>query len=122
MAGWDKFSNEQYCYVTTVGRVTGKPHRIEIWFAIDGGVLYLMSGGRDRSDWVKNLRKTPEVTVEVGSGKFTGGARIIDDPEEDQRVRHVVHSKYAKAGWAGDLGEWRTTALPIAIESTESVS
>ena len=22
-----------FCYVTTTGRTTGKPHRIEIWFA-----------------------------------------------------------------------------------------
>jgi hypothetical protein len=33
-----------------------RSHRIEIWFAVHGGKLYLMSGGRDRADWVRNLR------------------------------------------------------------------
>ena len=25
---------EQYCYLTTTGRVSGRPHEIEIWFAV----------------------------------------------------------------------------------------
>jgi hypothetical protein len=27
---------EPFCYLTTVGRVSGRPHTIEIWFALDG--------------------------------------------------------------------------------------
>ena len=28
-------AGETYCYLTTTGRVTGKPHTIEIWFALE---------------------------------------------------------------------------------------
>ncbi len=40
-------AGEQYCYLTTTGRVTGRPHTIEIWFALDGGTLYMLAGGRE---------------------------------------------------------------------------
>lgn len=56
-----------YCYVTTTGRTSGNPHTIEIWFAQHGGRVYLLSGGGEGSDWVKNLRRvrTP-LTVRAG--------------------------------------------------------
>ena len=34
-------SNEDYCYLTTKGRVSGRPHEIEIWFGVHGNALYL---------------------------------------------------------------------------------
>ena len=45
----DTLADEDFCYLTTVGRVTGRPHEIEIWFAIEGQTLYMLSGGQDRS-------------------------------------------------------------------------
>jgi len=65
ISAWSRFADERVCYLTTRGRVSGRPRRIEIWFALDGDTLYLLSGGRERSDWVKNLRKTPEVALPV---------------------------------------------------------
>lgn len=112
---WWPFADEQYCYLTTVGRRTGARHRIEIWFALDEGTLYLLSGGGDRSDWVKNLRQTPEVTVELGDRQFDGRARIVDDAGEEERARTLLYDKYAP-GYAGDLASWRQSALPIAVD------
>jgi deazaflavin-dependent oxidoreductase (nitroreductase family) len=106
---------EPFCYLTTWGRVTRRPHRIEIWFALEGDTLYLLSGGRERSDWVKNLRKTPGVTVDLGGQVFAGRARIVDDPNEDERARGLVHDKYA-GSYGGDLSGWRRSALPVAVD------
>ena len=105
----------EYCYLTTTGRRSGRPHRIEIWFAIDNGTLYMLSGGGRRSDWVKNLLKTSSVTVEVGGVRFDGRARIVVDPAEDERARALVHDKYASS-YGGDLTAWRRSALPIAVD------
>ena len=76
-----------FCYLVTRGRVGWRSHRIEIWFALDGDTLYLLSGGRDRSDWVKNLRATPEVTVEARQRGLRRPRRIVDDTAEDERAR-----------------------------------
>jgi len=70
--------NEQYCYLTTTGRVTGRPHEIEIWYALEGATLYMLSDS-DCSDWVKNLRRTPEVTVRIAGETFDGRARVAVD-------------------------------------------
>src|SRR3989304_3577054 len=53
--------HEEYCYLTTMGRITGKPHEIEIWFGLNDFTLYLLSGGGIKSDWVKNLLKVSNV-------------------------------------------------------------
>jgi nitroimidazol reductase NimA-like FMN-containing flavoprotein (pyridoxamine 5'-phosphate oxidase superfamily) len=95
--------------------VTGHRHRIEIWFAIGQHTLYMLSGGGERSDRVKNLRREPAVTVEIGARKFDGRARVVTDPSEDEHARALVHDKYAP-GYRGDLAEWRSTALPIAVD------
>jgi len=101
--------------LTTVGRVSGRPHTIEIWFAQRGSTLYMLSGGGARSDWVSNLTRTPVVRVVVGSRGFRGAGRIVTDPDEDRFARDAVHDKYAPR-YGGDLTSWRDTALPIAID------
>src|SRR5215212_9024568 len=90
-------AEEDFCYLTTTGRVTGEPHEIEIWFAIEGETLYMLSGGRDRSDWVMNLQRTPEVTVRIVNEHFEGYARVVEDEEEDELARRLLIEKYESA-------------------------
>jgi deazaflavin-dependent oxidoreductase (nitroreductase family) len=104
-----------YCYLTTTGRHTGTPHRIEIWFALADGVVYLLSGGGDRSDWVRNLMISPEVVIEIGGRRRTRRARIVTDHDEDASARALVVGKYAPR-YRGDLADWGRTSLPIAVE------
>ena len=95
--------------------MTGRPHRIEIWFALDGAKLYILSGGRERFDWVKNLRAAPAVTVELGGRRLRGRARIVEDESVDERARALVYDKYAP-GYPGDLTRWRRSSLLVAVE------
>jgi deazaflavin-dependent oxidoreductase (nitroreductase family) len=111
--------DDDFCHLTTRGRVTGRPHEIEIWFALDTELpmtLYLMAGGGDGSDWVRNLRAEPAVTVRVGDTTYEARARVVDpESEEDERARTLVHDKFAPR-YSGDLTEWRGRALPVAID------
>jgi len=110
----DEVVGEQFCYVTTTGRATGRRHTIEIWFAIEGRTLYMLSGGRDRSDWVRNLLRIPETTVRIRDREFAGRARIVEDGDEGQLARRLLLNKYAPT-YSGDLSEWGRTALPVAV-------
>jgi deazaflavin-dependent oxidoreductase (nitroreductase family) len=110
---------EEYCYLTTTGRKTGQPHEIEIWFGIEGSVLYMLSGGRDRSDWVRNLRRKPKVSVRIADATFAGRARIVDAPEEHATARRLLLEKYAPR-YSGDLSDWGRNALPVAVEVERS--
>jgi deazaflavin-dependent oxidoreductase (nitroreductase family) len=109
-------ADDDFCYLTTRGRVTGRPHEIEIWFALDGATLYLLAGAGDRSDWVRNLRADPTVTVRVGDTTYAATARVVEpDAPEDPRARALVHDKFAPRS-AGDLTDWRDRARPVALD------
>jgi deazaflavin-dependent oxidoreductase (nitroreductase family) len=107
-------AGEDFCYLTTTGRVTGRPHTIEIWFATDGHTLYMLSGGRAGSDWVKNLQRAPEVTVRIADERFEGRARVVEEGEEDELARSLLIEKYEST--PGSLSNWRRTALPVAVD------
>jgi deazaflavin-dependent oxidoreductase (nitroreductase family) len=116
-------ADERNCYLTTTGRVSGLPHEIEIWFAAHpsrSNLLYLMAGGRDRADWVRNIRASGAVRVRVSDSVYVGTARWVDEAsDEDALVRDVVTAKYGERESDGSLSEWGRTALPIAIELHE---
>ncbi|MEO9256068.1 MAG: nitroreductase/quinone reductase family protein [Tepidiformaceae bacterium] len=112
------FTNEPYCYLTTTGRVTGEPREIEIWFGISGSTLYMLSGGRDRSNWVKNIRKQPEVTIRIKDHTFaTEGLEVPPATDEDALARRLLVGKYQPCN-EGELTTWGEKALPMAFELT----
>jgi deazaflavin-dependent oxidoreductase (nitroreductase family) len=104
------------CYLTTTGRRSGRPHEIEIWFAMSGGTAYILSGGRERSDWVRNLTASPEVTLTIGGRTRVGRARVVEAGTEEEAIaRRLLLEKYGPR-YAGDLTEWGRTALAVAID------
>ncbi len=111
----DELGSLDYCYVTTTGRTSGRPHTIEIWFALAGDRVYLLSGGGDASDWVQNLRIHPTIGLRIGGRDMLAQAHVVEDPDEDELARRLVMEKY-QPGYAGDLEEWRRTALPVRID------
>lgn len=112
-----QFEKEQYCYLTTRGRKTGDPHEIEIWFCVHEGALYLLSGNMDRSDWVRNLLKDPNVTVRIAGQTFPAVAKLLDlkDGQTETLVRMKMAIKYNE--WEGrSPSEWARTALVVRVE------
>jgi deazaflavin-dependent oxidoreductase (nitroreductase family) len=111
-------TDDDYCYLTTRGRITGTPHEIEIWFAREGARLYLMAGAGDGSDWVRNLRADPAVTVRLRDVTFAATARVVEaGTEEDALARRVVTDKF-QPRYHGSLDDWRVRSLPVALEVT----
>ncbi len=110
-----RLAEEDFCYLTTTGRVTGRPHTIEIWFALDDSKLYMLSGNRADADWVKNIQRTPQVTVRIASVEFAGRARVVESAEEDALARRLLVSKY-QPRYRGNLAGWGRSALPVAVD------
>lgn len=110
---------EQYCYLETRGRKSERPHEIEIWFAADGHTLYMLAGGRDRADWVRNLREFPQVRLRVGRVTYDGTAETIEGSEEDPVVRRMLEAKYQ--GWSEvqPMSRWAQESLPVAVRLSE---
>lgn len=111
------YDDEEYLYLTTAGRVTGKPHTIEIWFCERGDSLYILSGDGEGSDTVKNVRADPNVVVKIAQRAMRATARVVTDDEEAAFVRARIPAKYAHA--EEGLVQWARGALPVAIDLRE---
>jgi len=116
-AGLESLAGEAFCHLTTTGRLSERPHTIEIWFGLNGSTLYMLSGNGTlrRSDWVKNLMKAPAVTVRIRDGDFSGTARVVEGGEVDALARRLLLDKYEPT-YSGDLTDWGRTALPVAVD------
>lgn len=104
--------DEAYCYIETTGRRTGRTHRVEIWFGgePDAGTIYVLSGGMDRADWVRNLQATPATVVELAGERYAAHARFDVATDEEGRARRLLDTKYP--GYAG----WAARALVVALD------
>jgi hypothetical protein len=91
---------------------------IEIWFAADPvrDRIYLLSGGRDRAHWVRNLRAQPGVEVHIAGRTFAGRAAVIEDGPDDGLARRLLVEKYEGADEPGSLTSWARSSLPVAID------
>ena len=90
---------EQYLYLTTRGRKSGRPREIEIWFTHRAGRFYVIAE-YDTSNWLQNLRADSQVKIRIAAQSFTAQARVVT-PEADAEVRDAVQRlSQAKYGWS----------------------
>lgn len=78
--------------ITTIGRKSGNPHRIEISFHTVDGKVYI-SGMPGRRDWFANLLAHPEFTFHLKRGvqaDLAARATPIRDVEKRRRLLQTV--------------------------------
>lgn len=100
--------NETFLYLTTTGRKSGNPHRIEIWYVERAGRYYMVSEHPDRADWVKNVQAKPAVLFSVGTradngavvAERTAAARLVDAAAEPELASAVAGLMQAKYDWS----------------------
>jgi len=95
--------------ITTTGRVTGEPRRIEIVFFNFGGRLYIsgMPNPNHERAWLLNLRADPRLTFHLKQliqADLPATAREVTDPAERRPIIELV----AKA--------WRRTDVDNMVE------
>lgn len=83
--------------ITTTGRRSGRPRRLEIVFHnMDGRIVISGMPSRRTRAWIRNLQADPRLTIHlkgVLDADLPGTARVITDPAErravaDWLVRH----------------------------------
>ena len=105
-----------YCYLTTTGRSSGRKRTIEIWFGLGNDTIYLLSGGGDSAQWVKNILVDNDVTVRLGKKTYPGTARLVEDKDEDAKARRMLAAKYQ--GWQPGkrLSGWANNSSAVAVD------
>jgi deazaflavin-dependent oxidoreductase (nitroreductase family) len=121
MAIESQLARRSICQLETIGRRTGKPHLIDIWFAADPARdrIYFLSGGRDGADWLLNLRRQPSVRVRIADRWFGGRASEIEDGPDDGLARRLLGAKYQAWTPGRRLSSWARNSLPVAVDLLE---
>lgn len=121
MAVETRLARRSVCQLETVGRRTGNPHLIDIWFAADPARdrIYFLSGGRDGADWLLNLRRQPSVRVRIAARWFSGRATEIEDGPDDGLARRLLAAKYEAWSPGRRLSSWARNSLPVAVDLLE---
>lgn len=113
----DEVARQPYTWLTTIGRRSGEPRTVELWFALERGTVYVLAGGGHEAAWVRNAIARPDVRLRLGSRTWDAVVRLpAAGTEEEQRARRLVAAKYQ--GWQDGrpLGRWAATALVVAFD------
>lgn len=104
--------------ITTVGRRTGRPRRIETWrYRADG--RYWLTGSPGSRDWYANLVANPEFTLHLENLDLQARARVVTDRHEREQIfGEIVPS----LDWAGSLESWIEGSPLVEIELKGSLS
>jgi len=109
-------ASEKFIHLTSRGRNTGKPHKVELWFAISGTRVYLSHEGRD-TDWMKNIKNNSKVAFEIGGKHFAGNAHLLNDGPEDAWTGKVaLYEKYYGKAAKEIIEDWFSLSRLLAID------
>lgn len=98
--------------ITTIGRRTGQPRRIETWRYRAGGRFWL-TGSPGSRDWYANLVSHPEFTLHLADLDLPVHGRVVTDPQERTQVLGEI---VPGLDWAGSLESWLDASPLVEIE------
>ncbi len=103
--------------ITTTGRRSGEPHRIEIWFHhVEGGIF--LTGRPGRRDWYANLLAHPDFTFHLKrsvQADLPARARSITDAGERRRIlSHILGPHRGQ----DDLDRWVESSPLVHVTLT----
>jgi len=105
--------------ITTTGRKTGSPRRLEIWFHNLDGRLYI-SGRPGTRDWYANMVAHPEFTFHLKESiqaDLPARARPITDEAER---RETFIKLFEKLGGERNLEEWMAGSPLVEVNLGDS--
>ncbi len=111
--------------ITTIGRKTGLPRRIEIYFHQFDGQLYLTGRPGFKRDWQANIEANPEFTLHLKRG-VSADLPVRGEPEPDKGERARILTRALIESWGSDpdrviaaLDRWVDTAPFIRFQPIE---
>jgi deazaflavin-dependent oxidoreductase (nitroreductase family) len=110
-----RVAREKHIYLTTRGRKTGKPHTVELWFAVAGKKVYLSHEGA-YSDWMKNIVEDGRVEFKIAKIQFKGNARIAKGVDEAFELgKHALYLKYYGNADEDTIDDWFSESTIVEI-------
>lgn len=71
--------------LTTIGRKSGEPRRIEIWwFRVNE--RFIITGTPGRRGWLANVIANPSIVIHANGSDIEATAKVIEDPDLRREV------------------------------------
>jgi deazaflavin-dependent oxidoreductase (nitroreductase family) len=96
-------ADKRVLHLTTIGRTTGLPREIEIWFVVSCERFYLFAETGEAAGWVKNIRRNQKVAVRIGEWQIEATARVLDRRADRKLCKDVAAIADHKYGWGEGL-------------------
>jgi deazaflavin-dependent oxidoreductase (nitroreductase family) len=108
--------NDRTIDITTTGRNSGQPRRIEIWmYRYDGRVF--LSGSPGTRDWYANLRVNPEFTFHLKGSLHADLPAIAHPITDEAQRREVIRGILEDLGRGyGSVDEWVARSPLVEVE------
>lgn len=104
--------------ITTIGRASGQPRRIEMAFHNFDGHIYI-TGTPGKRDWYANLLAHPDFTFHVKQSATADlAARATPITNPDTR-RAILTRILDKLGRSGDLNAWMMGSPLVQVAFTD---
>ena len=105
--------------ITTIGRTSGQPRRIEIWFHNVDGHIYI-TGTPGRRDWYANLRANPSFIFHIKEGvqaDLPAYATLIEDADAKRAILKRIRDAI---GRSDELESWvaQSPLVEVAFDAT----
>jgi deazaflavin-dependent oxidoreductase (nitroreductase family) len=111
----DDVKGEQYIYLTTKGRKTGRSYTKELWFAYSDGKVYLSHEG-SRTDWMKNLENNPNVEFKIGSKKFRAVGKLTREGDSSrEKGKIALYEKYHGKASKEVIDDWFSLSTVVEL-------
>lgn len=101
--------------ITTTGRASGEPRRIEMWYHVLDGQVYI-TGLPGKRDWYANMVAHPAFTFhlkESAQADLPATARPITEPSERRAILSRLLQKLGRP--ASDLPAWEERSPLVAV-------
>lgn len=111
-------ADEKYIYLTTTGRRTGRPHTVELWFAVAQGKLYLSHEGK-YTDWMKNILNNNRVAFTIRRLDWEGTAQIVGGGDAFETGKYALYRKYYGDATKEVIDDWfsESTVIEILVDT-----
>ena len=106
--------NDRTIDITTTGRKSGEPRRIEMWFHNIDGRIYI-TGMPGTRDWYANVVSTPEFTFHL-KGSATADLKAVARPVTDVgEKRGVLEVLLDRLGRTDHIDRWMADSPLIEV-------
>jgi deazaflavin-dependent oxidoreductase (nitroreductase family) len=124
--GWGRYLNfwpavvGRMMVIVNIGRTSGQKRFSPVNYAIINDDVYCCAGFGTKTDWYRNIQKTPQVEIWLPGSRWEGIATdVSEDPSRISYLRTVLISSGFAASTFGDIKPRKASDAELAEKTSD---